>query len=80
VGSFVFIALFAAVDNGSRARARPAAFDVADELRSGWVTDVAKALSAMGTLPVVGTVGRRGRVPRPPPRGDRRAARHARPC
>ena len=56
VGSFVFIALFAAVDNGSAIGLDPRAFDLADELRSGWVTDVAKALSAVGTLPVVGTV------------------------
>ena len=56
MGSFVFIALFAAVDGGSAIGLDPRAFDLADELRSGWVTDVAKALSAIGTLPVVGTV------------------------
>jgi membrane protein DedA with SNARE-associated domain/membrane-associated phospholipid phosphatase len=56
VGAFVFIALLSAVDNGSALDLDPRAFDVADQLRAGWLTGVAKAVSAVGSLPVVAAV------------------------
>jgi undecaprenyl-diphosphatase len=56
VGAFVFVSLLVAVDNGSAIGLDPRAFDVVGELRAGWLTDVAKGLSAIGSLPVVATV------------------------
>jgi membrane protein DedA with SNARE-associated domain/membrane-associated phospholipid phosphatase len=53
VGAFVFIALLTAVDNGSSIGVDPRAFDVAGELRTGWLTDLAKVVSALGSVPVV---------------------------
>jgi undecaprenyl-diphosphatase len=56
VGAFVFIALLASVDSGSAINFDPHALDVGDEVQTGWLTAVTKAVSDLGSLPVVGAV------------------------
>ena len=73
VGSFVFIALLAAVDNGSAHRARPAS--VRPRRRAALGLGHRRRQGAQRDRHAAGggdRRGRRGRVPRPPPRGDRR--------
>ena len=56
VGTFMFVGLAVEVDNGGTIDFDPKAFDMADQLRAGWLTDVAKVVSDLGSLPVVATV------------------------
>ncbi|MFL5837663.1 MAG: phosphatase PAP2 family protein, partial [Solirubrobacteraceae bacterium] len=56
VGAFMFIGLAVEVDHGGTIDFDPKAFDLGDELRTRWLTDVAKVVSDLGSLPVVATV------------------------
>jgi membrane protein DedA with SNARE-associated domain/membrane-associated phospholipid phosphatase len=56
VGTFMFVGLAVEVDNGGTIDFDPKAFDMADQLRVGWLTDIAKVVSDLGSLPVVATI------------------------
>jgi undecaprenyl-diphosphatase len=56
VGAFTFVGLTAAVDNGAALGFDPQAFDAGADLRTGWLTSVAKVVTALGSLPLVGAV------------------------
>jgi membrane protein DedA with SNARE-associated domain/membrane-associated phospholipid phosphatase len=56
VAAFVFVGLTAAIDGGGTVDFDPRAFDAADSVRSGGLTDVVKVLTDLGTLTVVAPV------------------------
>jgi membrane protein DedA with SNARE-associated domain/membrane-associated phospholipid phosphatase len=56
VGTFLFVGLAIEADHGGTIGFDPRAFDLGDEVRTRWLTDVAKVVSDLGSLPVVATV------------------------
>ena len=56
VGGFTFGAMLTAVDHGDRLRSHRTAFDIADDLRTGALTSVAKVATALGTTPATALV------------------------
>jgi membrane protein DedA with SNARE-associated domain/membrane-associated phospholipid phosphatase len=54
VGSFVFFGLASLVDDGDSLRSDSRAFDVVSRIRMDWLDDVVKALTNLGSPPVVG--------------------------
>jgi undecaprenyl-diphosphatase len=56
VGSFGFIAYGIEISGGSRIHGDATAFDIAADLRAGWLVDVAKVVTELGSLAVVGPI------------------------
>ncbi len=50
VGSYLFFALASLVDDGSPLRSDTRAFDLASKVRMGWLDDVAKVVTHLGSL------------------------------
>jgi undecaprenyl-diphosphatase len=53
VGAFTFVAMLTAVDQGNQLQSDRTAFDIADGLRTGAMTSVAKVVTAIGSTPAI---------------------------